>query len=267
MDTESLAFDIPMLTCMAVSGVTKSSVIRYFQTANGCTDADIEALINLCSFKSKPKKIDYDYFYKVGQLLQAENISYPFTQIYKKPNFLNKDECNQVIKLIDEHCERSCVANSKDEPIVSDYRTSKTADLSYIKRPQLFDIDYKITKLIGLNPLASEVMQGQRYDIGQYYKQHCDYFKPLTKEYKTYCEWMGQRTWTFMIYLNDVEEGGETYFKHLKLKVKPEQGTAVILNNLYRNGLPNPKTLHEALPPVSGKKYIITKWFRSWSLV
>jgi prolyl 4-hydroxylase len=110
-------------------------------------------------------------------------------------------------------------------------------------------------------------MQGQRYALGQYYKQHCDYFKPLTKEYKTYCEWMGQRTWTFMIYLNDVEEGGETYFKHLKLKIKPEQGTAVIWNNLYRNGLPNPKTLHEALPPVSGKKYIITKWFRSWSLV
>ena len=29
---------------------------------------------------------------------------------------------------------------------------------------------------------------------------------------------MGQRTWTTMIYLNDVEEGGETYFKYLNLK-------------------------------------------------
>ena len=34
---------------------------------------------------------------------------------------------------------------------------------------------------------------------------------------------MGQRTWTTMMYLNDVSEGGETYFKHLKLKVKPEK--------------------------------------------
>ena len=97
MDTESLAFDIPMLTCMAVSGVTKSSVIRYFQTANGGTDADIEALINLCSFKSKPKKIDYDYFYKIGQSLHAENISYPFTQIYKKPNFLKLSLTKHII--------------------------------------------------------------------------------------------------------------------------------------------------------------------------
>ena len=78
---------------------------------------------------------------------------------------------------------------------------------------------------------------------------------------------MGQRTYTFMCYLNDVEEGGETNFIALNKKFKPKQGTAVIWNNLYRNGIPNPKTLHEACPPVSGDKYVITKWFRSWPLI
>lgn len=264
MDAEVLASQV---TCMAVSGVTKSSIIRYLQIANGCTEKETKELLNYCSFKSKPNKIDYKRFYKVGESLHARKISYPFTQIYIKDDFLTQEECELVISLIDSHCEQSFVANPEDDPVISDYRTSKTADLSYIKHPQLFDIDYKITALTALNPLASEVMQGQRYEIGQYYKQHCDYFRPLTKEYKTYCEWMGQRTWTFMIYLNDVEEGGETYFKHLNLKVKPKQGTAVIWNNLYRNGIPNPKTLHEALPPGSGRKYVITKWFRSWSLI
>ena len=78
---------------------------------------------------------------------------------------------------------------------------------------------------------------------------------------------MGQRTYTFMCYLNDVEEGGETNFIALNKKFKPKQGMAVIWNNLYKNGIPNPKTLHEALPPVSGDKYVITKWFRSWPLI
>ena len=55
---------------------------------------------------------------------------------------------------------------------------------------------------------------------------------------------MGQRTWTTMIYLNDVKEGGETYFKHLKLKVKPKEGMLLAWNNLYRNGFPNNKTMH-----------------------
>ena len=118
-----------------------------------------------------------------------------------------------------------------------------------------------------LNPFIGEIMQAQKYEPGQYYRAHHGYFFPLTREYKTYTEWMGQRTWTFMLYLNDVEQGGETYFKHLKLKVKPKQGMAIFWNNLYKNGVPNPKTLHEACPPVSGNKYVITKWFRSWSLI
>ena len=33
----------------------------------------------------------------------------------------------------------------------------------------------------------------------------------------------------------------------------------------YIDGTNNVKTIHEALPPTSGKKYIITKWWRSWS--
>ena len=70
-----------------------------------------------------------------------------------------------------------------------------------------------------------------------------------------------------MIYLNDVEEGGETYFKRLNLKLKPRQGTLIAWNNLRRNGKPNYKTMHEAIPPVKGDKYVITKWWRSWSLI
>ena len=38
-------------------------------------------------------------------------------------------------------------------------------------------------------------------------------------------------------------------------------------NNLYIDGTSNQNTLHEALPPKSGKKYIITKWWRSWNLI
>ena len=34
-----------------------------------------------------------------------------------------------------------------------------------------------------------------------------------------------------------------------------------------KNGIPNFKTLHEALPPIKGNKYVITKWWRSWALI
>ena len=49
--------------------------------------------------------------------------------------------------------------------------------------------------------------------------------------------------------------------------MKPKEGTLIAWNNLYIDGTINQNTLHEALPPKSGKKYIITKWWRSWNLL
>ena len=58
-----------------------------------------------------------------------------------------------------------------------------------------------------------------------------------------------------------------TSLEELNLKIKPKRGLLIGWNNLYINGFPNYKTMHEALPPIKGSKYIITKWWRSWSLI
>ena len=68
-----------------------------------------------------------------------------------------------------------------------------------------------------------------------------------------------------ILYLNDSNQ--HTYFPELDLKIKPEPGLAIFWNNLYSFGWPNFKTMHEALPPTKGKKYILTKWYRTWSLI
>jgi prolyl 4-hydroxylase len=251
----------------AVSGVSKTQLIRTFKERHDLLDADIAQLLQLCNFKQKPNQIDYTKLAEIENLKDARRIYFPFTQLYAVDNFLSSPECNQLIELIDQNLRPSTVSDPKDECVISDYRTSKTADLHYFQNPFLLDIDRKITNFVGFSPFMGEMMQSQRYAPGEYYKEHYDFFSPLTPEYKVYCEWMGQRTWTTMLYLNDVTEGGETYFKHLKLKVRPKQGTLILWNNLYKNGIPNLKTMHEALPPLSGDKYVITKWWRSWPLI
>jgi prolyl 4-hydroxylase len=251
----------------AVGGVSKAQIIRTFKASYGCTGDDVERIINLCNLKTEPKYINYRNFYNLPVTNKAERIYYPYTQVYKQDNFLTKNECLNLIEIINSNLRPSTVSDPKDECTVSDYRTSKTSDLHYFDNDFFLHIDRKISNYMGLSPFLGETMQAQKYEPGQYYKEHWDFFMPTTKEYKVYCGWMGQRTWTSMVYLNDVEEGGETYFKHLKLKVKPKQGTLVTWNNLYKNGLPNLKTMHEACPPTSGPKYVITKWWRSWSLI
>jgi len=251
----------------ALSGASKTQVIREFKNRYKLHDDDIDYLLNCSSFKKKPKKIKYLDFYKNKLTTKCKRIEYPFTQIYKYEKFLTDDECSDMIKFINSRLTDSTVADPDDSCLVNDYRTSQSASLGYFEDDFFLNIDKKLVNLLDLNPFIGENMQGQKYLIGQYYKEHHDFFTPFTPEFKTYCEWMGQRTWTTMIYLNDVEEGGETYFKHLKLKIKPKKGLLIAWNNLFFNGIPNYKTLHEALPPISGEKYIITKWWRSWSLI
>ena len=250
----------------AVSGASKTQVIRQFKKSYNLNDNQIKKLQVLASFKEKPKRINYKNFYKNNITKKTQRIYYPFTQIYKHENFLSDIECEKLISMISNSLRPSTVADKGDTCLVNDYRTSKTSDLNYFTNPFYLSIDKKIANLMNLEPFFGETMQAQKYEVGEYYKEHYDFFSPFNHEYKTYCEWMGQRTWTTMIYLNDVEEGGETYFKHLNLKIKPERGKAIFWNNLYPIGWPNLKTMHEALPPISGNKYIVTKWFRSWPL-
>ena len=61
------------------------------------------------------------------------------------------------------------------------------------------------------------------------------------------------RALVFSVYLNDVEEGGETEFLHFSKRVKPKTGRIVIWPASF-------PYLHRGNPPLSGEKYILTSW-------
>ena len=61
------------------------------------------------------------------------------------------------------------------------------------------------------------------------------------------------RLLAWMVYLNDVEEGGETEFLYQHKRVKPEAGTLVIWPAAFTH-------THRGNPPLSNEKYIITGW-------
>jgi prolyl 4-hydroxylase len=249
-------------------GVSKTSLIAFLKELN-YTDSEIRRLLNKLNLKSRPKGINYSYFYYCPIHPEARQLVKPKynTQIFALDNFLSDDECSYLMEAIDKIQRPSTVADPKDSNVINRHRTSQTADLHTTNDPIINKVNYKLAELLDLDSNLGEAIQGQKYLPGQYYKAHTDFFRYHTKEYKVYTEWMGQRTWTTMIYLNDVEEGGETYFKYLYLKVKPKRGTIVFWNNLFQNGRPNQKTLHEALPPTTETKYVITKWWRSWPVV
>ena len=178
--------------------------------------------------------------------------------LYTVDNFLNSHECKHIIAAIESELRPSELSSFEAD---SAFRTSKTCDLGTIEDPLIKDIDDRICRLLGIHPSYSEAIQGQHYATGQEFKPHTDYFEG--HEIAEHGAKMGQRTFTVMIYLNTVEEGGITSFAKVKKDFQPKQGLAVIWSSLNQDGSPNPNTLHHAQPVIKGYKAIITKWFRS----
>lgn len=179
--------------------------------------------------------------------------------MYAVAEFLSPAECDRLIVMIDAVAKPSRVYDP-DNP--TKYRTSYSGDIdktdSFVRM-----IERRISDLLGIDPTWGETVQGQRYTPGQEFHGHHDWFHTDSDYWPDEHARGGQRSWTAMVYLNDVEEGGRTEFPRIGASIPPQRGMLLTWNNGLPNGLPNEDTLHAALPVTQGSKYIITKWFRT----
>ena len=62
------------------------------------------------------------------------------------------------------------------------------------------------------------------------------------------------RIFSSVLYLNDIKDGGETYFNNFDVSIKPKAGRLAIFpaNYVY---------IHEARPSTDTDKYVIVTWF------
>mgnify|MGYP003143913975 FL=1 len=179
-------------------------------------------------------------------------------ELFQLRDFVPPDLCQELISLIEQDRRPSTLADAGDDNY---FRTSETCDLD-AGLPAVMRMETLLHALNGIDPAHGEPLQGQRYDVGQEFKPHCDYFNPGGKDWTRYCSVAGQRTWTFMIYLNDVDAGGATRFKAAKRMFQPEAGKLVCWNNRRPDLRENPNTIHHGMKVRKGLKYVITKWYR-----
>lgn len=195
---------------------------------------------------------------KLARNPMISRIDAPGLDIYGRHDFMSAEECARMRAMIDADAKPSTLFSDGANP---EYRTSHSCNFSPWDE-FVSTISLRITNMIGIDPVHGETLQGQRYTQGQEYKVHCDFFPPKANYWPRMFRTGGQRCWTAMIYLSNVDDGGETHFPMCEFAIPPREGMILIWNNMDEAGAPNQQSLHAALPVTSGVKYVVTKWFR-----
>lgn len=184
-------------------------------------------------------------------------------RVFLIENFLTHSECDYMITKARPELKRSTVVSVVAEGEVNEARTSKgmffakdSGDLV------LKNIERRIAELTMLPEENGEGIQVLSYGYGEEYRPHWDYFDNTTEGGALCYHRGGQRIATLIMYLENTEEGGETIFPKVNLKVKPIKGNALLFYNCTPEGKEDPLTLHGGSPVTKGEKWIATKWLR-----
>ena len=188
----------------------------------------------------------------------VQKVPTPRAEMFIVRDFLPAELCAALCQRIDADRMPSTLADPNGDAY---FRTSETCHFPP-DDPAVVALEALLADLSGIPPEYGEPLQGQRYCEGQEFKAHTDYFEPGGADFERFCTVAGQRTWTFMAYLDAVAAGGATRFKVLDKIIQPEPGKLVCWNNRRGDGSVNPATIHHAMKVRKGVKHIVTRWYR-----
>lgn len=166
-------------------------------------------------------------------------------------NVLSFEECDALIDLAGDRMRRAKVGQSR---VVSDIRTGSSMFCEESENEWIRKIETRVSELMNVPLAHAEPLQILHYGPGEQYKPHYDYFASG--------DVVNNRISTLVMYLNDVEEGGETYFPSLRFAVAPKKGSAVYFEYFYGDKRLNERTLHAGNPVRAGEKWVATQWMR-----
>jgi len=186
-----------------------------------------------------------------------------FIRVYEK--VFSRQFCKGVIDYFE-----WCFANNKT--------WSRTESTSLIKKDEsctlnpsnYWDISFSNEHLGGYIGEFNEIFWDNCYssytkefDTLNHFENHTIYTYKVQKTVPSggyhvwHCEHgnvqFSRRIAAYILYLNDIPEGGETEFLYQRKRISPTEGTLVIFPSGYTH-------THRGNPPLRGTKYIMTGW-------
>lgn len=178
----------------------------------------------------------------------------PFARCFR--GFASAQECDYLIAFAQPHLQPAVVGNHAltGGLVRNQVRTCQSMGFPLLgESPFIHAINRRIAAASETDVRCGEPTQVFKYAPGEEFKPHLD----------SSSDFENQRSWTFLVYLNDDYEGGETRFLVSGLEFKGHRGDALVFSNVDAAGNANPASEHAGLPVTKGTKWLLSRWIRA----
>lgn len=178
--------------------------------------------------------------------------------------FASPAECRWVIETTRERMQPATIFDTVTGDLLLDpARNNSAVSLLFSDMDVVIEIlRTRISAATRVPVPVFEPTQILRYEVGQEFRPHHDFLDYDKPGFREHLAGFGQRIATFLIFLNEDFEGGETEFPRIGLRHRGRTGDALFWANVDTAGHPDPLTLHAGRSPTSGEKWVFSQWIR-----
>ena len=197
--------------------------------------------------------------YEGGLIRLVAAIDYPSIRIYE--NLITAEEADHICASAGAQLHRSEVMKVSDgisDSVVDQARTSFGTTLFGAGDAVVDRINARLASLLCWPKQKTEELHILRYEPGGEYQPHYDFFSPEMLDKDAVVKIDANRVGTFILYLNDCKDGGETIFPDIGFRIRPCRGYGLYF--AYPMAHPETLTLHGGAPVKAGEKWIATRW-------
>jgi prolyl 4-hydroxylase len=179
------------------------------------------------------------------------------------PSFASAAMCRWFIENARGRLSRALVYEAiSREVMAKPTRTNTAAVFNIVETDFVFVLaQLRMAACLGVPLRQFEAITVLHYDAGEEITEHYDFVDPSLPSHAQEIAEKGDRVVTFLVYLNDDYQGGETAFPRLDLSHKGRRGEGLFFVN-SEHGRADTRTLHAGRTPSGGEKWIVSQFIR-----
>ena len=182
-------------------------------------------------------------------------------EVRRFPGLFTPAECAYLIDVAAPLLQPSVVVDPQTgQQVPNPVRTSSAVGFPFTdENPAIHALNKRLAAASGTDVRSGEPLQVLHYAPGERYHEHSDALPDIAPDQ--------QRVLTFLVYLNEDYEGGETNFPLAGLTFRGRAGDGLLFRNASPDGRPDEQAIHAGLPVTAGVKHLASRWIRAAPLI